>query len=136
MCTNLLAMPRGGVDLLLHEHLLLLLQRILLLHHELLLPLVLLLQTKGHLPLQLPWWTPGGGAEGLTRCGGVAACHARAASTLHFTKRHRSCEAMSENKEHEEMPVRNRDEHWERHLFQDDVWLLLSFCTAVAKGGF
>lgn len=93
-------MPQGDVDLLLHEHLLLLLmlQSILLLQHDLLLPLVLLLQTKRHLSLQLPWWTPGGGAEGLTRCGGVVAYHARAAGTLHLAKRHTSCEVISETK--------------------------------------
>ena len=94
LCTSL---PQGGVDLLLHEYLLLLLlllQSILLLHHELLLllPLVLLLQTQGQLPLQLPWWTPGGGAEGLTRCGGVAAHHTGAASTLHLADHMGPCQ--------------------------------------------
>ena len=66
------------VDLLLHEQLLLLLQSILVLHHEMLLPRVVLLHPKGPLPLplQLPYWTPKGGADGLSRQGRVSACHA------------------------------------------------------------
>ena len=69
------------VHLLLHEQLLLLLlmlQSILVLHHEMLLPRVVLLHPKGPLPLplQLPYWTPKGGADALSRQGRVSACHA------------------------------------------------------------
>lgn len=71
------------MDLLLHEQpllLLLMLQSILLLHHQLLLllllPLMVLLHTRGHLPLHLPWWPPKGGTDGLSRRRVVTACHA------------------------------------------------------------